>query len=160
LLVPDEVTIGIVKDRLQQTDCKNGFILDGFPRTIPQAEYLDQVLKEMGVGLDVVLNIHVEDSEIIKRMSGRRVCLACGASYHTLYNPTKTEDVCDNCKSNVIQRDDDKEETVLNRLKTYHDQTEPLINFYGKKGKVVTVEGQDKIEDTTKAVIAALNSRS
>ncbi|MCX7711259.1 MAG: adenylate kinase [Clostridia bacterium] len=155
-LVPDSVTIDIVKDRLLQDDCKNGFILDGFPRTIPQAEYLEDALKNMGIALDVALNIHVEDSEIIKRMSGRRVCPGCGMTYHLIYNPPKENGVCDGCKSGVIQREDDKEETVLSRLKVYHQQTEPLIEFYKAKGKLVTVEGQDKVEDTSKEVLKAL----
>ncbi|MDP4092455.1 MAG: adenylate kinase [Bacillota bacterium] len=156
MLVPDEITIGIVKDRLQQTDCKNGFILDGFPRTIPQAEYLDDALESMGVKLDVVLNIGVDDSEIIKRMSGRRVCPKCGLSYHTIFNPPKDAVNCDVCKVQVIQREDDREETVISRLKTYHSQTEPLINYYGGKGLLLTVEGRDKIDETTKAIFKAL----
>ncbi len=155
-LVPDSVTIDIVKDRLQQDDCKNGFILDGFPRTIPQAEYLDKALEDMGIAVDAALNIHVDDEEIIRRMSGRRVCPACGASYHTIFKTTRTEGVCDSCGADIIQRADDKEETVISRLKVYHDQTEPLIDFYGKKGKLVTVAGQDKVEDTTKEVVKAL----
>lgn len=156
LLVPDEVTVGIVKDRLQQPDCKNGFILDGFPRTIPQAEYLDNVLKDMGITLDAVLNIHVPDEKIIERMSGRRVCPGCGASYHLVFNPPTKDNVCDSCKAGLIQREDDKAETVINRLKTYHDQTEPLIEYYGKQGKLVTAAGQEEIEDTTKEVYKAL----
>lgn len=156
LLVPDEITMGIVKDRLQQEDCSKGFILDGFPRTIPQAEYLDQVLNGMGVSLDAVLNIYVEDEDIIKRLSGRRVCTNCGMSYHTLYNPTSRPGICDNCKEKVIQRDDDKEETVINRLHTYHQQTEPLIEYFTKQGKLVTAVGKEKIEDTSNEVLKAL----
>lgn len=156
LLVPDEVTVGIVKDRLQQPDCKNGFILDGFPRTIPQAEYLDNVLKDMGIALDAVLNIHVPDEKIIERMSGRRVCPGCGASYHLVFNPPTKDNVCDSCKAGLIQREDDKAETVINRLKTYHDQTEPLIEYYNKQGKLVTAVGQEEIDDTTKEVYKAL----
>ncbi|MDQ2087602.1 adenylate kinase [Herbivorax sp. ANBcel31] len=156
LLVPDDVTIGIVEDRLTQSDCKDGFILDGFPRTIEQAEKLDAILEGMKVKLDKVLNIHVPDSQIVKRMSGRRVCPKCGISYHTKYKPTTTEGVCDSCKSDVIQREDDKEETVKQRLETYHKQTEPLIEYYTKKGSLVTVTGQEKIEDTTNEVIKAL----
>jgi len=156
LLVPDEITIGIVKDRLTEPDCQKGFILDGFPRTIEQAEKLDAMLEEMGVKLDKVLNIHVPDDEIVKRMSGRRVCPKCGASYHKVYKPTAKENVCDNCEANVVQREDDKEEIVRKRLETYHKQTEPLIEYYTKKGNLVTVVGKEKIEDTTNEVIKAL----
>lgn len=156
LLVPDELTINLIKDRLSQDDCKDGFILDGFPRTIPQAEYLDKALKDMGQQIDVTLNIHVEDEEIIKRMSGRRVCPKCGASYHIIYNPTKQDSVCDICKAEVVQREDDKEETVLKRLKTYHEQTEPLIDYYKKQNKLVVAMGQEKLEDTSKEVLRVL----
>lgn len=156
LLVPDFLTMDIVKDRLMQEDCSNGFILDGFPRTIPQAEYLDEVLKTLNVNLDFVLNLYVPDSEIIKRMSGRRVCLNCGASYHTYYNPTREKEICDNCKANVIQRDDDKEDTVINRLKIYHKQTEPLIEYYQKKDKLLTVEGKEDVNHTTESVFEVL----
>lgn len=156
LLVPDAVTIDIVKDRLEQQDCTNGFILDGFPRTIPQAQYLDEVLKGLKVELDVVLNIFVPDSEIIKRMSGRRVCPNCGASYHLIFNPTKESANCDVCKTPVVQREDDKEETVINRLHTYHKQTEPLISYYKEKGKLVTVEGKEDVKHTSSDVLKAL----
>lgn len=155
-LVPDELTIKIVKDRLAEDDCKNGFILDGFPRTIPQAEYLDKALEEMGVSLSAVLNIYVPDEQIVKRLTGRRVCLKCGSSYHVLYNPPTTENVCDNCGSNLIQRDDDKEETVLRRLEVYHEQTKPLVDYYSRKGLLVTAVGQEEIKDTTKEVLKAL----
>jgi adenylate kinase len=154
MLVPDSLTVDIVKDRLEQQDCKNGFILDGFPRTIPQAEYLDEVLKGLDSKIDVVLNIFVPDAEIIKRMSGRRVCLNCGATYHTIYKNTKAEGICDNCKTPVIQRDDDKEETVVNRLHVYHKQTEPLIAYY--KEKVITVTGKEDVNHTSSDVIKAL----
>ncbi|MDP4179743.1 MAG: adenylate kinase [Bacillota bacterium] len=156
MLVPDELTISIVKDRLMQEDCKNGFILDGFPRTIPQAEYLQKALNEMGTDIDHVVNIDVDDGEIIKRMSGRRVCPNCGATFHTVFKPTKTEGTCDLCQAKVIQREDDKEETVISRLKTYHEQTEPLIDFYSKKGKILTVAGRKEIEETSKAVLEVL----
>lgn len=159
-LVPDEVTIQIVKDRLQQEDCKKGFILDGFPRTIPQAESLDKELAQMDMPLNYVVDISVPDAEIIKRLSGRRVCSKCSMSYHTIYGPTKTEGVCDSCGAPVIQRDDDREETVLNRLKTYHDQTEPLIEFYGKKGKLLTIDGRGKISDTTELMFKALGLKA
>lgn len=156
LLVPDELTIDIVKDRLGQEDCKNGFILDGFPRTIPQADYLENALNEMGTALDAVLNIYVADEEIIKRMSGRRVCSGCGVSYHVIFNPSRVQGVCDICGAATVQREDDKEDTVLNRLQTYHKQTEPLIEYYRKMNKLVTANGQEKVEDTSKEVMKAL----
>jgi adenylate kinase len=155
-LVPDEVTVDIVKDRLGKPDCINGFILDGFPRTIPQADYLEKVLNEMKVSLDNVIEIFVPDEDIVKRMSGRRVCPGCGTSYHMLYNPPAQYNVCDNCKAALIQREDDNEVTVKNRLKTYHEQTEPLIDYYRGKGKLLVVEGQEEIEDTTKELLKAL----
>jgi adenylate kinase len=155
-LVPDELTIDIIKDRLKQDDCKNGFILDGFPRTIPQADFLEDALSAMGIKLDAALNIDVDDKEIIKRLSGRRVCPNCGASYHLLFKPTKSDGICDSCKSGVIQRDDDKEETVINRLKTYHNQTEPLIEYYNKKGIVKTAKGQDEVAQTSAEVLKVL----
>ncbi len=155
-LVPDDLTVAIVKDRLLQLDCKDGFVLDGFPRTIPQADYLENALSELSVKLDAVLNIRVDDTEIIKRMSGRRVCPSCGASFHLLHHPTKIDGICDNCGKPVIQREDDREETVLQRLKTYHTQTEPLIEYYDHKGKMVNVDGRDEIEHTTQDVLIAL----
>jgi adenylate kinase len=155
-LVPDELTIDIIKDRLKQEDCKNGFILDGFPRTIPQADFLEEALSAMGIKLDAALNIHVKDEEIIKRMSGRRVCPSCGASYHLIFKPTKVDGICDSCKSGVIQRADDAEETVINRLKTYHSQTEPLIEYYNKKGIVKTAEGKDEVAHTCAEVLKVL----
>lgn len=151
-LVPDEIVIGIIKDYLASDKCKNGFILDGFPRSIPQAEALDK----MGFEIDVVLSIEVDDDTIVERMSGRRICSGCGASYHVKYNSPKTENVCDKCGSSLYIRDDDSAETVKNRLETYHKQTEPLKEFYEKKGKLVAVEGQEKVEDTTELVFAAL----
>ncbi|MDR2532069.1 MAG: adenylate kinase [Oscillospiraceae bacterium] len=153
-LVPDEVVIGILKDRIALDDAKNGFILDGFPRTVEQA----QALERMGVNIDKVLNIHVADERIIARMSGRRVCSDCGSSYHIEYKPVKSEGVCDSCKGSVELRDDDKPETVLARLKTYHEKTAPLINFYDSRGKLRTVEGQEKIEDTTRLTLEAIDS--
>ena len=132
-LVPDEVVIGILKDRIAEDDCKNGFILDGFPRTVPQAE----ALENMGVAIDKVLSIDVEDAAIQARISGRRVCEKCGASYHIQYNPTKEEGKCDKCGGNAVQRKDDAPETVIERLKTYHVQTAPLADFYAERGKLV-----------------------
>ncbi|HPD00419.1 MAG TPA: adenylate kinase [Acetivibrio sp.] len=156
LLVPDELTIDIVRDRINKSDCSDGFILDGFPRTIQQAQALDIILKDMGIELDCVLNINVSDDKIIKRLSGRRVC-QCGKTYHVKNNPPKQEGVCDSCNGKLFQRDDDREETVIQRLETYHQQTEPLIGYYKNCGKLITVEGQDSIDDTTKEVLDALN---
>ena len=150
-LVPDSVVIGIIKEYLASDACKNGFILDGFPRSIPQAEALD----EMGVQIDVVLSIEVADEKIVERMSGRRVC-SCGASYHVMYNPPKTENVCDKCGAALYIRADDAAETVKNRLETFHAQTEPLKDYYSKKNLLVTVEGQEEVADTTKLVFEAL----
>ena len=152
-LVPDEVVIGIVKERLGEDDCKKGFILDGFPRTIPQAE----ALAEMGVKIDVVLSIEVPDEKIIARMSGRRVC-SCGASYHVEYIKPQVDGICDKCGKELYIRDDDKAETVANRLKTFHAQTEPLKGFYEKMGNLICVEGQEEVKDTTALVFAALDS--
>ena len=152
LLVPDEVVVGIVKDHLSTEACKNGFILDGFPRTIPQAE----ALEAMGVKLDIVLSIEVSDENIIRRMGGRRVC-HCGASYHVEYIKPRADGVCDKCGEKLYIRDDDCEETVANRLKTYHAQTEPLKDFYADRGLLVCVEGQEEVADTTALVLAALD---
>jgi len=156
LLVPDELTVDLVKDRIQMEDCSNGFILDGFPRTIPQAEFLDKVMSEMGIELDYVLNIDVPDSEILARLSGRRTCPGCGMSYHVVFNSPKKEGVCDNCGAALIQRDDDKEETIKQRLTTYHKQTEPLAEYYSKKGKLTNASGIGNLDETTKEVYKAL----
>ena len=150
-LVPDSVVIGIIKEKIATDECANGFILDGFPRSIPQAEALD----ELGIKIDVVLSIEVADEKIVERMSGRRVC-SCGASYHVAYNPPKTADVCDKCGAALYVRADDAAETVKNRLKVYHEQTEPLKSFYAAKGKLRSVEGCEEVADTTAAVFAAL----
>lgn len=151
-LVPDEIVIGIIKEHLSSDACAKGFILDGFPRSIPQAE----ALEALGVKIDVVLSIEVPDEKIVERMSGRRVCPKCGASYHTAYIPPKTEDVCDKCGTGLIIRPDDKPETVLNRLSTFHAQTEPLKAFYAERGLLRTVVGQEEVADTTALVFAAL----
>ncbi len=151
-LVPDEVVIGIVKERLSEDDCANGYILDGFPRTIPQAEALDQ----MGDTVDTVLSIEVEDAEIVKRMSGRRVCEKCGTSYHTEYKIPDKEGICNLCGGNLVIRKDDEPATVLNRLEVYHQQTEPLMAYYEAQGKLISVKGTDTVEETTKAVFKAL----
>ncbi len=152
LLVPDDVVIGIVRERLKENDCKNGFILDGFPRTVPQAQALD----DMGVEIDRVIDIQVPDEKIVQRLSGRRVCGSCGASYHLLYKKPAEDGVCDDCGAQLVQRSDDKEETILERLKVYHEQTEPLVDFYRKKNKLFVVEGQEEVADTTALTLKAL----
>ena len=151
-LVPDDVVIGIIKERLSESDCENGYILDGFPRTIPQAEALD----ELGFDIDAALSIEVADEEIVKRMSGRRVCEKCGASYHTEYKKPTVEGKCNLCDGNLVIRKDDEPETVKNRLNVYHEQTEPLKDYYKSCGKLLCVEGQDEVEDTTRLVLEAL----
>ena len=151
-LVPDDVVIGILKDRIAQPDAQNGFILDGFPRTVEQAEALDK----MGVNIDKVVEIAVSDEAITARMSGRRVCEGCGNSYHIEYKPTKVEGICDACGAKVVQRIDDKPETVQARLKTYHEKTAPLKDYYAKRGKLVTVEGQNEIAETSRLTLAAI----
>ena len=153
-LVPDEVVIGIIRDRLAQDDCQNGFILDGFPRTIPQAEALDR----MGVDIDRVIDIEVADETIARRVSGRRVCPACGASYHVDYKKPTAEGVCDKCGATLVQRKDDHPDTVRERLQVYHDQTEPLKEYYTRCGKLVIVEGQEEVADTTKLTLAAVEA--
>ena len=150
-LVPDEVIIGIVKERLAADDCKNGFILDGVPRTIPQAEAIDA----MGIEIDMALDIEVPDEMIIERVSGRRVC-SCGASYHVKYKPSAVEGVCDKCGQPLTIRKDDEPQTVLDRLTTYHEQTEPLKDFYRAKGLLVEVEGTGTVDETTEKVLKAL----
>jgi len=151
-LVPDYVVIGIIKDRLKEKDCENGFILDGFPRTIPQA----QALEDAGIVMDKVLDIEVPDEKITARMSGRRVCAKCANSYHMLYKQPKVEGVCDACGGELVQRKDDAPETVQARLKEYHEMTEPLKDFYSNLGKLVIVEGQEEVANTTALVFAAL----
>ena len=151
-LVPDEIVIGIIKDYLSSDKCTGGFILDGFPRSIPQAEALDA----MGVKIDAVLSIEVPDEKIVERMSGRRVC-TCGASYHVAYKAPKAEGICDNCGSALYIRDDDKAETVLKRLATYHNTTEPLKDYYDAKGLLICVEGREEVKDTTADVMKALS---
>ncbi len=151
-LVPDEVVIGIIGERLNKEDCQKGFILDGFPRTVPQAEALDK----MGVEINCVVSIEVADDKIVERMSGRRSCPKCGATYHVLYNPSKAGDNCDKCGEALTIRKDDAPEVVLDRLNVYHTQTEPLKDFYGKKGVLVLVEGQEKVEDTTALTLKAI----
>ena len=151
-LVPDDVIIGIVEERLAESDCANGYILDGMPRTIPQAE----ALEERGIDIDCALSIDIDDETIVQRMSGRRTCLNCGATYHVVSAPSKAEGVCDNCGSELTVRKDDAPETVRNRLEVYHRETEPLLDFYAKRGKLITVENQPSIEATTAAIAGAL----
>ena len=152
-LVPDEVVIGILKDRISEPDCKGGFILDGFPRTVPQAE----ALEKMGVNIDKVIEIYVPDEKIAERLGGRRVCESCGNSYHVQFKPTKVEGVCDACGGKVVIRKDDEPATVLERLKVYHEKTAPLKDFYESRGKLKTVIGQEEVAETTRLTLAAIN---
>ena len=152
-LVPDDVVISIIKDRLAEADCNNGFILDGFPRTIPQAEALDK----MGVSVDAALSLEVSDRDIVKRMSGRRVCEKCGSSYHIEYKKPNTDGVCDACGGALVIRKDDEPDTVIDRLDIYHKTTEPLKSYYKNQGKLITVQGQSEVEDTSKLVLATLS---
>ena len=156
LLVPDELTVRLLLDRVAQDDCKNGYVLDGFPRTIPQAEVLDEKLSDLGEKVDYAINVDVPDENIVNRMSGRRACLNCGATYHIVSIPPKKEGICDVCGSELVLRDDDKPETVQNRLKVYHDQTQPLINFYEKKGVLRSVDGTLPMEEVFTAITKIL----
>ena len=151
-LLPDDVVIQIIDERLKGGDCQNGFILDGFPRTLPQAEALDK----MGIEIDRVIDIEVADATIAERLSGRRVCEDCSASYHLVYKKPGIDGVCDKCSGTLIQRKDDHPDTILERLRVYHDQTEPLKDYYEKKGKLFVVEGQEEVADTTRLTLAAL----
>ena len=155
-LVPDEDVVAIVKERLKQDDCKNGYILDGFPRTIPQAEALDKMLSELDSKIDVVISIEVADEDIVRRMSGRRVCKKCGASYHVEYNPSPSGEHCGKCGETLSVRADDDPKVVADRLKVYHEKTAPLKAFYEKQGKLKVALGCEKLEDTTANVEAAL----
>ncbi len=156
LLVPDELTVRILLDRVAQDDCKNGYVLDGFPRTIPQAEVLDSELTKLGDHIDYAINVDVPDENIVKRMSGRRACLTCGATYHIEHVPPKKEGICDVCGSELVLRDDDKPETVKDRLNVYHEQTQPLIDFYTEKGVLKTVDGTVPMEEVFAAITAIL----
>ena len=156
LLVPDELVVDLVIDRFKADDCKNGYVLDGFPRTIPQAEALDNALTAIGESVDYAINVEVPDENIVNRMSGRRACVGCGATYHIVYNPTKVEGKCDTCGADLILRDDDKPETVLNRLKVYHEQTQPLINYYEGKGILKEVDGTVDMNEVFAAITAIL----
>jgi len=159
-LVPDEIVIGIVKERLKQPDCEKGFILDGFPRTIAQAEALDKMLEELGKKIDAVINIHVPEEEIIKRIVNRRTCKKCGAIYHLIYSPPKEPNKCDKCGGELYQRDDDKEETVRERLRVYREQTEPLIEYYKKKGILYNVDGTKDINGVFEEIRSILDKLS
>ena len=156
LLVPDELTCDLVMDRIQQDDCKNGFVLDGFPRTIPQAEALDAALTKIGEKMDYAIDVDVPDENIVNRMSGRRACLDCGATYHIVSLPPKTEGKCDHCGSDLVLRDDDKPETVQKRLNVYHDQTQPLIDYYNKQGVLREVDGTQDMEDVFADIVKVL----
>lgn len=156
LLVPDELVVDLVVDRLGQEDCANGCVLDGFPRTIPQAEALDAALTKVGQAVDYAINVEVPDENIVNRMSGRRACVNCGATYHIVYAPTKVENVCDTCQGDLILRDDDKPETVQKRLNVYHEQTQPLIDYYTKKNILVEVDGTVDIDDVFAAIVKVL----
>lgn len=157
-LVPDELTIGMLMDRIAKEDCKNGYVLDGFPRTIPQAESLNNALSENGQKIDFAVNVDVPDENIISRMAGRRACVACGATYHIVYNPPKTEDVCDVCGQKLILRDDDKPETVKKRLAVYHEQTQPLIEYYDKEGVLANVDGTQDLNKVFSDITAILGA--
>ncbi len=158
LLVPDELTCDLVMDRIQQDDCKNGFVLDGFPRTIPQAEALDEALKKIGQSMDYAIDVDVPDDHIVNRMGGRRACLSCGATYHIEFNPTKAEGICDACGAQTVLRDDDKPETVQKRLGIYHDQTQPLIEYYQKQGILKSVDGTQPMDAVFDAITGILGA--
>ena len=158
LLVPDELTVDLVIDRLSQDDCKKGYILDGFPRTIPQAEALDAALAKRGEKMDFAINVDVPDENIISRMSGRRACTGCGATYHIVYNPSQKGDVCEVCGETLILRDDDKPETVQKRLIVYHDQTQPLIDYYTGQNILKTVDGTQDMNDVFAAITEILEA--
>ena len=158
LLVPDELVVDLVVDRVNQDDCVNGYVLDGFPRTIPQAESLDAALSRLGEAVDYAINVEVPDENIVKRMGGRRACVGCGATYHLVYAAPKKEGICDNCGAELILRDDDKPETVQKRLGVYHEQTQPLIDYYTKKGILKEVDGTMDMGDVFKAIVEILGA--
>ena len=158
LLVPDELVVDLVVDRVNQDDCTNGYVLDGFPRTIPQAEALTEALEKMGQKVDFAIDVNVPDENIVKRMGGRRACVTCGATYHMVYAPTKKEGICDTCGGELILRDDDKPETVQKRLNVYHDQTQPLIDYYTSQGILRTVDGTVDIDDVFRAITEFLGA--
>src|SRR5579875_342993 len=157
-LVPDEITVGMVRDRLEEPDAKKGFLLDGFPRTVPQAQTLDGMLAEMDTQLDVVLELVVDDDEVVRRLSGRRTCRNCGHIWHVDFDPPSKEGVCDNCGGQLFQRDDDKAETVRHRLEVYYEQTAPLISYYAEAGLLVGIDAMGPVDDVTDRAIASLRS--
>lgn len=157
-LVPDELTLELIMDRFQNPDCKNGYVLDGFPRTIPQAEALTEALAKKGETIDYAINVEVPDENIINRMGGRRACPACGSTYHIVYAPTRVEGICDRCGEKLVLRDDDKPETVKNRLNVYHNQTQPLIEYYTRQGKLAEVDGTQSMEDVFNAIVKILGA--
>ncbi len=157
-LVPDELTVEILLDRVANDDCKNGYVLDGFPRTIPQADVLDKELTKLGDKVDFAINVDVPDENIVRRMSGRRACLKCGATYHIEHIPPKQEGICDTCGSELVQRDDDKPETVQNRLTVYHEQTQPLIEYYDNKKILRTVDGTRDMQEVFSDIVNILNA--
>ena len=156
ILVPDELTVKILLDRVAKEDCKKGYILDGFPRTIPQAQVLDAELEKLGEGIDFAINVDVPDNHIVERMSGRRACVECGATYHIVHIPSQKEGICDRCGKELVLRDDDKPETIQSRLDVYHDQTQPLIAFYTEKGILRTIDGTADMKDVFKTITGIL----
>lgn len=157
-LVPDDVTIGMLLYRISEADCAGGYVLDGFPRTIPQAESLTAALEKRGEKMDYAVDVDVPDESIVTRMGGRRACLKCGATYHIMFNPPKAEGVCDSCQEALVLRDDDKPETVQKRLRVYHDQTQPLIDYYKKQGILVTVDGTKELNEVFRDIVAVLGA--
>ncbi len=155
-LVPDEVTVGIVKDRIKEEDCKNGFLLDGFPRTVVQANALGKMLEDLGIKLDSVINVEVPYKDLIGRLTGRRICRSCGATYHMIFNPPKGEGVCDKCGGELYQRDDDTEETAKNRLLVYEKQTAPLLEYYNNTGLLVNINGNQLMEEVLAEILKVL----
>ena len=158
LLVPDELVVDLVVDRVSQNDCKNGYVLDGFPRTIPQAESLDAALEKLGEKVDFAINVEVPDENIVRRMSGRRACVSCGATYHIVHIPTQKEGICDRCGNELILRDDDQPETVTKRLTVYHEQTQPLINYYNKKNVLLEVDGTKDMKAVFEDIVQILGA--
>ena len=153
LLVPEQVTIGMLLDRIKKEDCVNGYVLDGFPRTIPQAESLTKALEEMGQKIDYAVDVDVPDENIVSRMSGRRACITCGATYHVQFAPPKAEGICDKCGAELVLRDDDKPETVQKRLTVYHEQTQPLIDYYRRAGVLVSVDGTQSMDQVFESIV-------
>lgn len=158
LLVPDELVVELVADRIVKDDCKDGFVLDGFPRTIPQAKALDEALAKMGENMDYAIDVDVPDENIVNRMGGRRACLSCGATYHIVNIPTKVEGVCDKCGNQVVLRDDDQPETVQKRLSVYHEQTQPLLEYYHRQGILKSVDGTRSMEDVFADIVGILGA--